>query len=226
MDNIRKELTIGYHPLGNKFGYYIDKVPQHILNELKIEIDKIQNDFDSGVKMNDALAGEIQHEYSLPIGEKVNEYIKNIADKFNNGCNFYRYKEVPLELEKQLWVNFQKKYEYNPMHQHFGVFSFVIWYQIPYYFEDEKKYNYKTSNCDHGHFNFIYAGMDYGDILSVNELKLGIDKSAEGYMALFPSNLYHSVNPFYSSDEYRITVAGNIFAMDNVANYMPPHLEM
>jgi hypothetical protein len=38
------------------------------------------------------------------------------------------------------WVNFQEKYEYNPIHLHDGVFSYVIWYQIPFYKEDEIKY--------------------------------------------------------------------------------------
>ena len=39
---------------------------------------------------------------------------------------------------------------------------------------------------------------------------LDVDKSKEGYFVIFPSNLNHQVFPFYSSDDYRITVAGNI----------------
>jgi hypothetical protein len=30
-------------------------------------------------------------------------------------------------------------------------------------------------------------------------------------MAFFPASLYHSVNPFYTSDEYRISIAGNVY---------------
>ena len=37
-----------------------------------------------------------------------------------------------------------------------------------------------------------------------------LDKTWEGHMLLFPSKLQHAVYPFYTSDEDRITVAGNI----------------
>ena len=40
------------------------------------------------------------------------------------------------EMEK-FWVNYQKKYEFNPLHAHSGKISFVIWMKIPYYYEDE-----------------------------------------------------------------------------------------
>ena len=35
-------------------------------------------------------------------------------------------------------------------------------------------------------------------------------KKAEGKLCLFPSQLKHSVNPFYNCDEPRISVAGNV----------------
>jgi len=38
---------------------------------------------------------------------------------------------------EELWVNFQKKYEYNPLHDHGGMFSFVIWMKIPTEWRDQ-----------------------------------------------------------------------------------------
>ena len=35
-------------------------------------------------------------------------------------------KEFRLELHS-LWVNYQSKHEFNPVHIHDGLFSFVIW---------------------------------------------------------------------------------------------------
>jgi hypothetical protein len=39
---------------------------------------------------------------------------------------------------------------------------------------------------------------------------LPVDKTWENVIVLFPAGLTHSVSPFYSSDDYRISVAGNI----------------
>ena len=37
-----------------------------------------------------------------------------------------------------------------------------------------------------------------------------VDKSFEGKMIMFPASQYHAVYPFYTSDEERITVSGNL----------------
>ena len=39
---------------------------------------------------------------------------------------------------------------------------------------------------------------------------IDVDKSFEGKMLVFPSKLQHLVYPFYTSDEHRITVSGNV----------------
>ena len=43
-----------------------------------------------------------------------------------------------LVLNK-FWVNYQYKTEFNPYHDHLGVYSFAIWLKIPYDLEDQKK---------------------------------------------------------------------------------------
>ena len=37
-----------------------------------------------------------------------------------------------------------------------------------------------------------------------------VDKSFEGKMLMFSASQYHAVYPFYTSDEERITVSGNL----------------
>ena len=37
------------------------------------------------------------------------------------------------------WVNYQKQYEFNPCHDHTGVYSFVIWLKIPVEFDDQNR---------------------------------------------------------------------------------------
>ena len=106
------------------------------------------------------------------------------------------------------WVNYQKQNEFNPVHNHSGVYSFVIWMKIPY---DSKKQNLKdiargSNNPQIGNFEFNYldllgerVGYDYK-----------MNPNLEGTMLFFPSRLDHQVYPFYDCDEDRISVSGNI----------------
>jgi hypothetical protein len=106
------------------------------------------------------------------------------------------------------WVNFQKKHEFNPIHTHDGIFSFVIWHKVPFKKEDEyaRFPNMKEDQIKAGHFAFIVSGQ-LGNIIQHD---MCIDKTWEGKMAFFPANLNHIVYPFYTSDEYRISISGNV----------------
>ena len=204
--------NIGYFPLGKNYGYLIDRAPQNVLKELGQQIDNLQSDFSKGIKHNDYLAGEIEHEYKIFPQFQTKQYIKDLTQRFENESQHITSNYSPLPTLKldELWVNFQKKYEYNPIHRHVGVYSFVIWYQIPYTFENESKYNYKSNTdmeCVHGQFGFVLPNIKEEGLV---DIPLNMDKTKEGYVAIFPSSLYHTVYPFYSSDEYRITIAGNI----------------
>ena len=44
------------------------------------------------------------------------------------------------KMEK-FWVNYQKQHDFNSLHDHTGVYSFVIWLKIPIEFEDQNKDN-------------------------------------------------------------------------------------
>ena len=51
----------------------------------------------------------------------------------------------------------------------------------------------------------------YTDILGhIRGESIAVDKTYEGNILMFPSGLHHMVHPFYSTDKYRISVAGNI----------------
>ena len=107
---------------------------------------------------------------------------------------------------EDLWVNFQKKYEFNPLHNHAGMFSFVIWMKVPYEWENEKELPWtKGSNAEQTVGNFIFVAPSFENYIHF------MNKNAEGRMVLFPSNLYHMVYPFYTSDEERVSISGNIY---------------
>ena len=110
---------------------------------------------------------------------------------------------------ESFWVNFQKKHEFNPPHDHGGVYSFVIWLQIPTSYEEQRKLPIAVdSNADNHISNFAFT---YTDILGkVKTFAYNMEKEAEGYMVMFPSTLLHQVFPFYKSSGERVSISGNI----------------
>ena len=214
----------GYTPLVDNIGYVLLKVPQDVLDELKISVDEIQNNFTNAIPYNTNLAGQIDKEYQITLAPKATNYVRYAVDQYNKANPHYHVEKQSIlgkvarssELSKmefngEGWINFQSKYEYNPMHTHSGLFSFVIWYQIPFYKEDEVKYGAGKFKAKHhlnsnGEFVFFYGS---GELIKTCPME--IDKHMEGYMAVFPSSLNHAVYPFYTSDDYRITISGNIY---------------
>ena len=110
----------------------------------------------------------------------------------------------PYFLHK-FWVNYQKQTEYNPIHNHTGVYSFVVWMKIPTKFKEQNK---KTiSNCRNiSAFQFNHLDIIGGSRPYTYEM----NPEVEGTILFFPSQLLHQVYPFYNCDEERISISGNI----------------
>jgi hypothetical protein len=179
------------------------------------EVNKIKSNF-SAYEHDDyryTLAGNIEREYKLrECHEHVWKLVEPIALDYNEAANVLNrrsYNTHPHKIDlEDLWVNYQQKYDFNPPHNHAGVLSFVIWLQIPYDINDEvdQPRSVKTRSPLAGHFCFQHTNP-FGEIVFDN---IPVDKHFSGCMAIFPSELIHSVYPFYTSDDYRITVSGNI----------------
>jgi len=107
------------------------------------------------------------------------------------------------------WVNYQYQNEFNPMHAHDGIYSWVIWMKIPTESEEQNLLPIAANSNAQGQIsNFYFTFTDtLGKIVNY-EIAMG--KSVEGTLVLFPAQLKHSVNQFYNCDESRISVAGNI----------------
>ena len=185
-------------------------IPDEIFKEF-VKITK-----DKSIEHNKNLAGNIVEEYSLDkykksfenfILSKVEEsdYLIN----YLNNLDIFKPNPQRLVLES-LWVNYQKKHEFNPVHTHDGVFSFIIFIQIPYVMEEEKNKSpgkKANTNCS-GHLSFIYLDPNSNGGIGIENIP--VDKTWERTGLIFKSSLHHTVYPFYSEGE-RITVSGNIF---------------
>ncbi len=115
-------------------------------------------------------------------------------------------KNAELELER-IWINIQRKGEFLPVHNHSGVYSFVIWADVPFTMEEEIQYspNPTTEKNRAGLFQFIYTDT----LGKIGLLTLPVDKKWQGRICVFPAELNHQVYPFYSSNDVRVSIAGN-----------------
>jgi hypothetical protein len=196
-------------------GYISSYVPIEIRNSILEEIQEIQSDENSALDFRDNLVGNLTKEYGLyKSTESLSKFVISACEYYIDSYNYLDKLEIFSQqtkmIIKDLWVNFQKKGDFNPIHNHPGLFSFVIWVKIPYELDEELSLYHKSASPSASLFSFHYVN-------SAGELEdqdLRINKSWEWKMILFPSKINHSVNPFFTSNEYRISVSGNVF-IDN-----------
>ena len=185
-----------------------DDIPLEFITYLKEDIKKIPK-----AACNKTLAGHIKEEYSYknwPISfenyliQKIesspilNEYTRKVNDLSENR---------PFYLHR-LWCNFQKKYEFNPLHNHVGMFSFIIFLNIPYNLDEEDNYFPKTSATKPSTSRLCFLAHD--TLNNIVNIDVNVDKSFQNKIVVFPAIQQHQVYPFFTSDDYRITVSGNI----------------
>ena len=185
------------------------KIPDNIYSDL---LEVIKNKTKSYVKN---LAGNIREEYY--IGDYISKLQPFIISAIENSLliNYVKEQKILFPYSQELvldslWVNYQRKYEFNPMHNHDGLYSFILFMKIPFLMEEELKnspgINSKQNKA--GHIGFFSLN---GNIRGcIEELVIPVDKTFEKTGLLFKADLDHCVYPFYSSDDYRITISGNV----------------
>ena len=221
-----EEISINYIPI-QSLGYVLCNVPSDVFLSVNQEVkDIIKNNFTTAIPYNKHLAGLIEHEYTLiTCAYKLNKFFKLVIPEYWKLHNNYKEAQVEYniigkdntsEYKPDIWVNLQKKYEFNPLHNHSGVLSFVMYLQIPYNIEDElcMPHNKNSRVNSASTFLFVYPSITQQEH-AVAEHVINIDKTWVGKMIIFPAWLQHMVTPFYTSDEFRISVSGNLAPVYN-----------
>jgi len=187
-------------------------IPPNIYQDLNKEIVDIHNDDSNTMKMNRTLAGQITKEYQITKSRQLlDPYLEEMGRAYQKYWNYYP-KENPnnnnLTVES-VWVNMQKKLEVNPLHNHDGTLSFVAWLYVPFKLEDERN----MENCKNSRtvelastFQFVYTTA----LGTIANCPMFVESGWEGRIVMFPSQLLHIVYPFQTSDDYRISIAGNL----------------
>jgi len=129
------------------------------------------------------------------------------------------YNPCPFMLA-DFWANKSKSTEFNPLHDHAGLYSFVIWMNIPTNWKDQyelphvKGTNYPCASD----FTFVYHNM----LGKTCTYRYHLDASSNGTILLFPAQgMGHMVYPFYETEDERVTISGNIFYDTRNARMLP-----
>jgi len=170
------------------------------------------------IKNNKQLIGHIKEEYLISQCEEsfesfLIECLKNPRHQGtlkNNKYDLFLNKKSGFIKLDSMWVNYQKKYEFNPLHDHSGVFSFVIFVKIPYDLKKEDNYFNELDKTKQQVHNSRLCFVNTKADGEIHSTAIDVDKSFEGKMFLFPSIQQHLVYPFYTSNDYRITISGNL----------------
>ena len=174
------------------------KLDKTLMDYVWTQIESAKND------VKHKLVGHINRSLDLPdVEKKLSSHIEEAAKQIT-----YIYQ--PHMTVKSMWVNFQRKNEFNPLHTHSGAMSFVLWMKIPYKYEDECKTEQAKNLSDNplsGCFSFIYTSA----LGATTHYDYLLDPTWEGSLLVFPAKLMHQVYPFYTSNEERISISGNIY---------------
>ena len=183
-------------------------LPNVIIDELK-NAKKIR-------KYNSELAGCLENENLLSIENSplFKKHILEIAYYFLETCKqnfvikelYSALRSAPKLNLNELWINEQKSGEYNPLHIHGGLFSFVVYLQIPYTMSEQTKID-KNLNSE----KVLNGATQFFDPYNHFDRKIIVDKSSEGLMVLFPAWVLHTVYPYKGKYKNpRVTISGNI----------------
>ena len=113
---------------------------------------------------------------------------------------------------QKFWANYTGKGEYQALHNHDAIWSFVIWLKLPAVANDEHSVK-EAMHPDAGDFILTYSDI----IGRTRKVNWKLEKQYnEGHMLLFPSDLYHAVYPHFQTDEKRLSLAGDIVINSNV----------
>jgi uncharacterized protein (TIGR02466 family) len=103
-----------------------------------------------------------------------------------------------------LWVNFMKPGDFNPVHTHGGDITFVLYLDVPKELEKEQD-EFVGNSSPPGYLEFQFTQLQK-DRWFTNCVEM---KPETGMLVVFPAQLQHWVMPF-KSNVTRISVSGNL----------------
>jgi len=159
----------------------------------------------SNLDFRNRLAGIIKEEYSYRNREMFLPEISQCLGVYDQAFQKWKNEPYPIQPEyllTSMWVNYMKKNEFNPPHDHSDWLSFVIFLDVPDEIHKEQA-TFQGQSGGPGHLSFVY-GEGNRQAITYQSVK---PKNRD--MFIFPAWIKHYVAPFYS-DVTRVSVSGNI----------------
>jgi hypothetical protein len=190
-------------------------ISQDFYDRLVTQIEVVRNDPSTFQQAN--LAGNFNIGSSKNINPEL--FQRDIAEHTANYLEImYETGRFPTELldsnnqiiirnwkAVNMWANYQRAGDFNPIHVHTEQLSFVIYTSIPKEIQQE---NVISNTQAHGQIYFTFGEQKSFTPNSINYTP------TERKILMFPADLRHYVWPFFSNVE-RISVSGNIRFMGN-----------
>lgn len=186
-----------------------------VINKTNQCIEKVKDDLN--LDLVSQLAGRVEVQRSLHenIDPSVIDSIMNHVKVFAQDAGMQGIEKEDMYING-LWCNVQQKFEYNPLHSHDGMFSFVYYTKNTVTQEQAQSNKWDTTHESSTLGNRPLAGsieLHYGEPSFMNMCSF-LHFPQEGDLLIFPAWLRHSVYPFYCEGE-RISVAGNVHMKNN-----------
>ena len=182
------------------------KMPDSITKKLLVEGKKAKQSY------NHALAGHLDNQFKYP-QKTMNWFYKEITPvlhAYRDGhCKYHGIEDLQVELDAEdLWVNFMKPGDFNPIHTHGGDYSFVYYLDVPKALEKEQA-AFEGTSAEPGSLMFEYTQQAKPRWATTGT----IIKPKTGDFVMFPALLQHWVVPFKSKCT-RVSVSGNLKIMN------------
>tara|TARA_B100001175_G_scaffold303322_1_gene298207 strand:- start:76 stop:807 length:732 start_codon:yes stop_codon:yes gene_type:complete len=178
------------------------------IEKAKVEKENAGEYLAGNIKQSLYLQDEDNYFWENHLKEYCEKYVSDYSHAVsfrNTFSNVYAGKLVMQEF----WVNFSRQTEFNPLHNHGGALSFVIWMQIPTRSKEQHNLPISKNTTSPASSDFMFT---YTDILGTTQpMTWNMDPEIEGMMVVFPSTMPHQVYPFFNNEEERISISGNIY---------------
>ena len=146
--------------------------------------------------------GLFQNEVLMPAAQS---YFETYGTPFKLKSTHYH-----LPTFSRFWCRVSQDGDYQSIHDHQGIFTFVVWLKIPFEGEDERQVQagFRPEASD---FVLIYPDT-CGQLMKKH---YRLNPHMDGMMIFFPSDMNHLVYPHFTTEEWRISIAGDIALNSN-----------
>ena len=158
------------------------------------------------------------HEYIFPI---INRYVNKFIERYDYDLLFEQYKINFSDA----WINYQRALEYNPLHNHTGDISYVIYANVPEEIDTEVSHDrsippgsitFRTGSMNHT--RYPEEQYDPFELLFRYRKETTTFRPRKGDMFIFPASLEHVVQRFLTPDIERISISGNALITREMRN--------